>query len=56
VTRHTRTVGRMVVWSRPAFANRCLYVRNNHEIVCVSLAAPSHPLGDDDHKSEESAP
>ena len=29
--------GRGVVWSHPAFANRCLYARNNHEIVCVSL-------------------
>jgi outer membrane protein assembly factor BamB len=33
--------GRKVVWSHPAFANRCLYARNNHEIVCVSLAAQS---------------
>jgi outer membrane protein assembly factor BamB len=32
--------GRKVVWSHPAFANRCLYVRNNHEIISVSLAAP----------------
>ncbi|MFH1266914.1 MAG: PQQ-binding-like beta-propeller repeat protein, partial [Planctomycetota bacterium] len=32
--------GRKVVWSHPAFANRCVYARNNHEIVCVSLAAP----------------
>jgi outer membrane protein assembly factor BamB len=36
--------GRLVVWSHPAFANRCLYVRNNHEVLCVSLAAPSPPL------------
>lgn len=33
--------GRKVVWSHPAFANRCVYVRNNHEILCASLAAPS---------------
>ncbi len=33
--------GRKVVWSHPAFANRCIYARNNHEIVCVSLAAPA---------------
>ena len=33
--------GRKVVWSHPAFANRCIYARNNHAIVCVSLAAPS---------------
>ena len=30
--------GRPVVWSYPAFANRCAYVRNDKEIVCVSLA------------------
>jgi outer membrane protein assembly factor BamB len=31
--------GRHVVWSHPAFANRCVYARNDKEIVCVSLAA-----------------
>jgi outer membrane protein assembly factor BamB len=31
--------GRHVVWAHPAFANRCVYARNNKEIVCVSLAA-----------------
>ncbi len=30
---------RMVVWSHPAFANKCVYARNDKEIVCVSLAA-----------------
>jgi outer membrane protein assembly factor BamB len=30
---------RIVVWSHPAFANRCVYARNDSEIVCVSLAA-----------------
>lgn len=29
---------RLVVWTHPAFANRCVYVRNDTEIVCVSLA------------------
>jgi outer membrane protein assembly factor BamB len=29
--------GRKVVWSYPAFANRHLFVRNDKEIVCVSL-------------------
>lgn len=29
--------GRLVVWSHPAFANRRMYARNNHEIVCVDL-------------------
>jgi len=30
--------GRSVVWSHPAYANQCAYVRNDKEIVCVSLA------------------
>ena len=30
--------GRSVVWSHPAFANRCAYARNDKELVCVSLA------------------
>ncbi len=29
--------GRPVVWSHPAFANRCVYARNDKELVCVSL-------------------
>jgi outer membrane protein assembly factor BamB len=32
--------GRPVVWSHPAFANRCIYARNDKELVCVSLGAP----------------
>ena len=32
--------GRKVVWSHPAFANRRVYVRNDHELVCVSLGKP----------------
>ena len=31
--------GRMVVWSHPAFANRCVFARNDKEMVCVSLSA-----------------
>ncbi|HWI56186.1 MAG TPA: pyrrolo-quinoline quinone, partial [Bacillota bacterium] len=31
--------GRKVVWSHPAFANRCIYARNDHELIRVSLAA-----------------
>ena len=31
--------GRPIVWSHPAFAERCLFARNDKEIVCVSLAA-----------------
>jgi outer membrane protein assembly factor BamB len=30
---------RPVVWSHPAFANRCVYARNDKELVCASLAA-----------------
>jgi outer membrane protein assembly factor BamB len=30
--------GRDVVFSPPAFANKCMYVRSDKEIVCVSLA------------------
>ena len=29
---------RLVVWSHPAFANRSVYARNDHELVCASLA------------------
>jgi outer membrane protein assembly factor BamB len=29
--------GRAVVWSAPAFANGCVFVRNDEECVCVSL-------------------
>jgi outer membrane protein assembly factor BamB len=29
---------RPVVWTHPAFANKCVYVRNDKEIVCASLA------------------
>ena len=31
--------GRPVVWTHPAFANRHMFVRNDEELVCVSLAA-----------------
>ena len=30
--------GRDIVWCHPAFAQRCLYVRNHKEIIAVSLA------------------
>ena len=29
---------RKVLWSHPAFANQCVYARNDKEIICVSLA------------------
>lgn len=35
----TPSSGREVVWSHPAFANRCVFARNDKELVCVSLAA-----------------
>lgn len=30
--------GRDVLWSAPAFAGRCLFTRNDRELICVSLA------------------
>lgn len=35
---NTMARGRKVVWTHPAFANQCAIVRNDVEIVCVSLA------------------
>jgi outer membrane protein assembly factor BamB len=32
-------MGRPVVWSHPAYANKSIYVRNDKEIVCYALAA-----------------
>ena len=29
-----------VCWSHPAFANRCIFARNDRQLVCASLAAP----------------
>jgi outer membrane protein assembly factor BamB len=34
------TTARKVLWSHPAFADRCIFARNDKEIVCFSLAAP----------------
>lgn len=31
--------GRTVAWSHPAYANRCIFVRNDKELICASLAA-----------------
>lgn len=31
--------GRQIVWSHPAFANKCVFARNDKQLVCVSLAA-----------------
>jgi len=30
--------GRLVVWMHPAFAHKCVYARNDKELICVSLA------------------
>ena len=37
----TRLRGRnhLIDWSHPAFAQRCVFARNDEELVCVSLAA-----------------
>lgn len=32
-------LGRNVVWSHPAYADRCVFARNDQEIICASLAA-----------------
>jgi outer membrane protein assembly factor BamB len=32
--------GRRVIWSHPAYADRCVFARNDQEIVCVSMATP----------------
>ena len=31
--------GRNVVWTHPAFADKCVFLRNDKEIICVPLAA-----------------
>ncbi len=31
---------RNIVWSHPAFANRCIYARNDKQLICVDLAQP----------------
>lgn len=36
----TKAGRRMVVWSHPAFAHRCLFARNDHQIVCVDMREP----------------
>jgi outer membrane protein assembly factor BamB len=33
--------GRDVLWSHPAFADRCIFARNDKELVCASLADPA---------------
>ena len=32
-------IGRSVIWSHPAFAEKCAFLRNDAELICVSLAA-----------------
>jgi outer membrane protein assembly factor BamB len=36
----TEGVGRKVCWSHPAFAYRCVFARNDRELICVNLARP----------------
>jgi len=35
----SKSEGRDVVWSHPAFARKCVFARNDKNLVCVSLAA-----------------
>jgi len=37
IDKTTTAFGRQVVWSHPAFADGCVFARNDKEIVCVSL-------------------
>ncbi len=41
ISPETPGMGRSVVWSHPAFANQCVFARNDKELVRVSLAAPA---------------
>jgi outer membrane protein assembly factor BamB len=34
--------GRRVLWSHPAFADRCIFARNDDTIICVSLATEDY--------------
>ena len=34
-----KAMGRDVVWSHPAFAEKCMFARNDKKLICVSLAA-----------------
>jgi hypothetical protein len=38
VERTNEAFGRKVVWTHPAFADKCVFVRNDKEIACFSLA------------------
>ncbi|MFT7631365.1 MAG: outer membrane protein assembly factor BamB [Mariniblastus sp.] len=33
-----------VVWSHPAFADRCVFARNDRELICISLAKPQRKV------------
>jgi len=35
----SQTGNRAVVWSHPAFSNKCVFARNDKELVCISLAS-----------------
>jgi hypothetical protein len=34
-------MGRKVIWSHPAFANKCVFARNDKQLICVSLEDPA---------------
>jgi outer membrane protein assembly factor BamB len=40
----TATAGRRkIVWSHPAFANRCIYARNDKHILCIDMSSHAAP-------------
>lgn len=39
-------MGRKVIWSHPAFAEKCVFARNDKQLICVSLAAETPPAAD----------
>ena len=39
-----RSWGRDVVWSHPAFAHKCVFARNDKELVCASCQQAGHPF------------
>ena len=38
LTPTSKAMGRDVMWSHPAFAQQCVFARNDKELICVSLA------------------
>jgi hypothetical protein len=36
--------GKKMAWTPPAYANRCIFARNDQQLICASLAAPGSGL------------